>query len=226
MLAGCAVILVCLKSVRNIAAPPTVIALDSKEMSFAFPTRFKSEVSSRIAPFSFYYFRLSKNTSLNELKPNEKKVLFRKSHNVRYAKTKQLLLMNEILKPHADKCGVGSSRALYANKSVTTWYSCRDNHFYHNRNHELQWLQSLFAYTYTWINLHTHHNNNKHWIDRQTTSMTKIEAYFFFFLLLVCFAEYMFIGRGLVYCMLRPIISDEYNVEYVWMVYTFLCCVS
>lgn len=109
----------------------------------------------------------------------KKKFSSGKSHNVRYAKTKQLLLMNEILKPHADKCGVGSSRALYANKSVTTWYSCRDNHFYHNRNHELQWLQSLFAYTYTWINLHTHHNNNKHWIDRQTTSMTKIEAYFF-----------------------------------------------
>lgn len=37
--------LACLKSVRNIIAPPVVIVTDCKEISFAFPTRFKSKVS-------------------------------------------------------------------------------------------------------------------------------------------------------------------------------------
>lgn len=38
--------LVLLKSVRNIIAPPMVIVADSKEMSFKFPTRFKSHTVS------------------------------------------------------------------------------------------------------------------------------------------------------------------------------------
>lgn len=47
MLIICGMALVCLKSVRNIIAPPVVIVTDCKEISFAFPTRFKSEVSIR-----------------------------------------------------------------------------------------------------------------------------------------------------------------------------------
>lgn len=38
--------LVCLKSIRNIIAPPMVIVTDCKEVSFRFPTRFKSKLVS------------------------------------------------------------------------------------------------------------------------------------------------------------------------------------
>lgn len=45
MMFVCSIALICLKSVRNIIAPPVAVATDCKEVSFAFPTRFKSHVS-------------------------------------------------------------------------------------------------------------------------------------------------------------------------------------
>lgn len=39
--------LVSLKSIRNIIAPPVVIVTDCKEVSFAFPTRFRSHLVSK-----------------------------------------------------------------------------------------------------------------------------------------------------------------------------------
>lgn len=43
--------LVSLKSIRNIIAPPVVIVTDCKEVSFDFPTRFKSHLVSNILIF-------------------------------------------------------------------------------------------------------------------------------------------------------------------------------
>lgn len=45
--------LVSLKSIRNIIAPPVVIVTDCKEVSFDFPTRFKSHLVSNILIFYF-----------------------------------------------------------------------------------------------------------------------------------------------------------------------------
>lgn len=41
----CAFGLICFKSVRNVLAPPIVILTDSREFAFAFPTRFRFDVS-------------------------------------------------------------------------------------------------------------------------------------------------------------------------------------
>lgn len=41
----CGIGLICFKSVRNVLAPPIVILTDSRECSFAFPTRFRFNVS-------------------------------------------------------------------------------------------------------------------------------------------------------------------------------------
>lgn len=46
MLAVSGTALVWLKCVRNIVAPPVVIVTDCKDVSFAFPTRFKSHLVS------------------------------------------------------------------------------------------------------------------------------------------------------------------------------------
>lgn len=46
MLSVFGTILIYLKSLRNLCAPPVCIATDSKEISFAYPTRFKSQAVS------------------------------------------------------------------------------------------------------------------------------------------------------------------------------------
>ncbi|XP_031623852.1 uncharacterized protein LOC116341117 isoform X2 [Contarinia nasturtii] len=52
MMIVCGSVLVCLKSIKNIIAPPMAIATDCKEVSFAFPTRFKTHASKEPA---FYF---------------------------------------------------------------------------------------------------------------------------------------------------------------------------
>ncbi|CAD7085967.1 unnamed protein product [Hermetia illucens] len=41
----CLVLLLALKGIRNLAAPPVFVALDNKDIAFSFPTRFRVQVS-------------------------------------------------------------------------------------------------------------------------------------------------------------------------------------
>lgn len=41
----CLVLLIVMRSVRNLIAPPIVIVTDQKEFAFDFPTRFRVDVS-------------------------------------------------------------------------------------------------------------------------------------------------------------------------------------
>lgn len=58
MLAVSGTALVWLKCVRNIVAPPVVIVTDCKDVSFAFPTRFKSHLVS----INFFFLKLHLNS--------------------------------------------------------------------------------------------------------------------------------------------------------------------